>query len=171
MSMTEQEIPALADDSVLAVLAGRYNSALSHFFTSRHPFDYGLLICCIMTSGTITPVLTFLVYRLALSPMHVGKIREELKTIEKIRSNQELQKLPHLNAVIHETMRVHPPVLDGLPRNTPAEGVTINGQHIPGDVTCLAPFCTISRRKSPAICNSRTMADAGDWPCSRELLR
>ena len=105
-----------------------------------------------MSSGTITPVLTFLVYRLALSPLHVAKIREELKPIENIRSNHELQKLPHLNAVIHETMRVHPPVLDGLPRNTPAEGVTINGQHIPGDVTCLAPFHTISRRKSPMLC-------------------
>ena len=68
--------------------------------------------------------------------------------VENIKSDHQLKKLPHLNAFIHETMRVHPPVLDGLPRDTPAEGVTIDGRLIPGNVTCLAPFCTISKRKS-----------------------
>ena len=102
---------------------------------------------CNVISGTLTPVLTFLVYELARSPTHVNKMREELSTINNIKSNQELQKLPHLNAFINETLRVHPPILDGLPRTTPPEGITIKGQAIPGGVTCLAPIHTISRRK------------------------
>ena len=69
--------------------------------------------------------------------------------VEDIRSDQNLQKLPHLNAFINETLRVHPPILDGLPRNTPAGGIVVSDKHIPGNVTCLAPFCTISKRMSP----------------------
>lgn len=95
----------------------------------------------------MTPVCTFLVYQLAQSPLHVKKIREELGTVENIQRNHDLQKLPHLNAFIHETLRVHVPIMDGLPRDTPTEGVTINGQYIPGEVTCQAPFHTIARRE------------------------
>ena len=98
-------------------------------------------------SGTITPILTYIIYHLALSPSHVANIRDELKTAEDIRSDQNLQKLPYLNAFINETLRVHPPILDGLPRNTPAGGIMVNDTHIPGNVTCLAPFCIISKRK------------------------
>ena len=80
------------------------------------------------------------------------KIRSELKGIENIRSDQDLQKLSHLNAVINETLRLHPPILDGVPRNTPAEGITINGKQIPGDVTCWAPFYTIGKRIGAISC-------------------
>lgn len=135
-----------------------------------------------MISGTITPVLTFLIYELALSSSHVQKIREELQLVENIGSDHQLRKLPHLNAVIHETMRVHPPVLDGLPRDTPAEGVTIDGRFIPGNVTCLAPFSTISKRQScstfPRFFNCRSFivhafpsARTNKITCSRDIFR
>lgn len=135
-----------------------------------------------LISGTITPVLTFLIYELALSSSHVQKIREELQMVENIGSDHQLRKLPHLNAVIHETMRVHPPVLDGLPRDTPAEGVTIDGRFIPGNVTCLAPFSTISKRKScfrfPECFNCKRIiihafssAQTNEDICSRDIFR
>ncbi|KAG8532537.1 uncharacterized protein KY384_002414 [Bacidia gigantensis] len=95
----------------------------------------------------MTPVLTFMVYRLALHPTNFQIIRDELKSIPNTQDSQELQKLSHLNAFIHEVMRVHPPILDGLQRNTPSEGVIISEQYIPGNVTCLAPFHTIARRE------------------------
>lgn len=64
-----------------------------------------------------------------------------------IRSNEELQALPYLNACITEALRLHPPSPAGLVRQTPMEGVFVGDSYIPGDVTCLAPTYSIGRRK------------------------
>lgn len=43
--------------------------------------------------------------------------------------------LPSLTACIEETMRIYPPIPNGMPRVTPPEGYTIDGQWVPGDTT------------------------------------
>lgn len=52
---------------------------------------------------------------------------------------RDLEKLPYLNAVIKESLRVTSGVVSGLLRVVPKEGATIAGVSVPADV-CHSPF-------------------------------
>ena len=110
---------------------------------------------CRWDSDTTAAALVFLFYRLALEPAVVETLRKELDTVDNINDDHTLQALPYLNGVIMEGLRLHPPVPGGFPRQTPVEGVTIAGQYIPGEVTCVAPNYTIARCES----TSRTVEE------------
>ena len=102
-------------------------------------------------SETVSAALIFIFHYLARDPAQVEKLRLELDTLEKKFDNKTLQALPFLNAVIHETLRLHPPVPSGLLRETPPEGIVVAGRYIPGTTTVVAPNHTISRRKQQPL--------------------
>lgn len=56
-----------------------------------------------------------------------------------------LGQLPYLNAVMDETLRLHPPVSSGTQRVTPPEGLLVGETFIPGDTIVRAPTYTIQR--------------------------
>lgn len=79
------------------------------------------------------------------------KIRAELNPLQGSDGDfsvKDLQNADHLNAVINETLRLHPPVPSGVLRVTPAEGITISGTYIPGNVTVVSPTYTVGRLES-----------------------
>ncbi|KAK3947565.1 cytochrome P450 [Pseudoneurospora amorphoporcata] len=47
-------------------------------------------------------------------------------------TNEEARKLPYLQAVLNEGLRMMPPVMNGFPRRVPPEGDTICGKFVPG---------------------------------------
>ncbi|KAM0169945.1 hypothetical protein ACHAPF_009504 [Botrytis cinerea] len=105
-------------------------------------------LAIIAGSDTTSATLTYLFYHLCLEPHHVTKLREELEPIFTPGSPNEcrdIQDAPYLNAAINETLRLHPPVPSGLLRQTPAEGLTIDGTYIPGNVVMSAPSWTMGR--------------------------
>ncbi|RMZ86840.1 hypothetical protein DV736_g5936, partial [Chaetothyriales sp. CBS 134916] len=96
--------------------------------------DARLLI--IAGSDTTATTLVHCFYHLARDPALVAKLRAELEA-QNVSSGDNfeiasLQYLPYLNALINETLRMHPPVPGGVYRNTPDEGVVINGIRVPG---------------------------------------
>lgn len=102
-------------------------------------------------SDTTSATLTYLFYHLCLEPHHIAKLREELEPIFTPGSPNEcrdIQYAPYLNGVINETLRLHPAVPSGLLRQTPPEGLTIDGTYIPGNVTISTPTWTMGRLKS-----------------------
>jgi cytochrome P450 len=69
-------------------------------------------------------------------PEWYDRIYHELKTEldgpPETVSSATLARLPILNAVINETMRILPPLLQGWQRNVPPEGAVLAGKFIPG---------------------------------------
>jgi tryprostatin B 6-hydroxylase len=84
-------------------------------------------------------------------PQHIEKLRTELAPYATGPGgdflNENIAKLDHLNAVIHETLRLHPPVPSLEPRKTPPEGVVVDGMFIPGDTVVTCPQYVIGRSK------------------------
>lgn len=96
-------------------------------------------------SDTIGSSLTLLFFFLVKYPEHAEKIYNELTHIEPHDVNA-LSALPHLNAVINESMRLLPVALSITTRVTPPEGLHIEGCWIPGNTKVAAPRYSIFRR-------------------------
>lgn len=86
---------------------------------------------------TTAIALTFISYELAKHPEYFPKLYQEVekyKTVDELQSS-ELEKLPILNAVIRESLRLYPPIAGPLStRQCPPEGTDLGGYFIPGGV-------------------------------------
>ncbi|KAL4925251.1 cytochrome P450 [Aspergillus undulatus] len=60
-------------------------------------------------------------------------------------NNESLRRLPYLEAVINETLRLKPAVPSGQPRQTPPEGLQVDEMWIPGDTIVIIPQYIIQR--------------------------
>jgi cytochrome P450 len=91
-----------------------------------------------MLAGTETTatVLSAVTFYLLSNPDMMTHLRTEIRstfaTIDDLHLDPLANKCPYMNACLKEALRFHPPIPIGLPRLTPAEGATINGQFVPG---------------------------------------
>lgn len=147
MKPTADELNMLRGDSQLIVVAGRsVDSASSKQYFSRNPTPL-TCFCSDTTASTFASIL----YELVRNPEHISKVREEITpnlTSTGDVLDQKIQHLNHLNGVINETLRLHPPVPTALPRCTPPEGLEIGDKHIPGNTTVWCPQYTIGKSSS-----------------------
>ncbi|KAH7313675.1 cytochrome P450 [Stachybotrys elegans] len=95
-------------------------------------------------SDTVGFTMTCLFWELASNPQHIEMIYEEVKDVD-YEDRKTLEQLPHLNACINETLRLHPAVPTGGCRDTPPEGATISGRFIPGNITVCVPRYSVFR--------------------------
>ena len=63
-------------------------------------------------------------------------------------TNQDIMHKDHLNGVINEALRLHPPVPTRVARMTPPEGLTVGDTHVPGNMKVWAPQYAIGRSES-----------------------
>ena len=105
---------------------------------------FGIIIA---GSDTTASTLVLVFYHLAREPQHFRKIRDELDALGANMDARNLQTLPHLNAFINESMRLHPPVPSAGLRETPPEGLMIGDQYIPGNTVIGLPMYSLHRRK------------------------
>ncbi|OOQ81932.1 hypothetical protein PEBR_41014 [Penicillium brasilianum] len=95
-------------------------------------------------NNTTAATLTNLFFHIASEPSWQVELQEELDALSNL-SQDKLVGLNVLEALINETLRLHPPVPSGTQRMTPSEGITIGDQYIPGDVMVCIPSHTIFR--------------------------
>ena len=98
-------------------------------------------------SEPIPIVLLGIFSELAQKPQHIELIHQELQGVD-ITDAKALGRLPHLNAVIGETLRLYPVLPTAGSRKTGKSGVTIGGTYIPPHTTIILPRFTIQRSKS-----------------------
>lgn len=99
-------------------------------------------------SDTTAIALTHMFYYLASDPLQADKLRAELSILMKPNapfSARDVQNGDHLNGIINEALRMHPPVPSGIFRKTPPEGITVDGVFIPGEVNITLPHHVIGR--------------------------
>lgn len=131
---TEQN---LIGDAYLIVVAGRYASLAD---------DCNRTLTT--TSDTTAATLTCLFLELATHVTELNKLQLEIdeyfKGVEQL-DNASLSKLPYLEAVINEGLRLHPAVPSGLQRQTPPEGLQVGDVFIPGNTIVQVPLHTLFR--------------------------
>ena len=68
----------------------------------------------------------------------IDKINRVLQEVDEVLGNKtyvgekDLEKLEYVEQVLKETLRLHAPFFSSFPKETPPEGMTLNGYHIPG---------------------------------------
>jgi len=88
-------------------------------------------------SETTATVMSALTYWLCRTPLVYEKLKEEVRS--RYKSSSEITSLsatfPYLTAVIHEILRIFPPIPFGMPRISPKGGETVDGIFVPGGVS------------------------------------
>ena len=102
-------------------------------------------------SDTTAATLTCLFYHFATHPEVYKTLQKEADEFfaAEVTSGDfdtgALGKLRYLQACIDESLRLFPPVMSGLQRQTPPQGVQIGEQFIPGNVIIMTPTYTMCR--------------------------
>lgn len=112
-------------------------------------------------SDTTANTLTYLIWMVCKHPEVKEKLLEDLKGVPDDFSDQDLKKLPYLDCVVQETLRLHSAVPAGLPRLVPPGGATFSGLYIPGGYTVSAQ--AYSMHRNPAVYPDPMKYDPERW--------
>ena len=88
-------------------------------------------------SETTATALSGAIFQLLQHPVEMKKLTEEIRAFKSPEdmSFTKLENLTFLNACLTESLRLYPPVAEGLPRTTAGHGsIKINGRLIPENV-------------------------------------
>jgi cytochrome P450 len=83
-------------------------------------------------------------FHIASEPRLQKELQAELDALP-AQSHDHLVGIKLLDAIINETLRLHPAVPSGTQRTTPPEGISIGDRYIPGDVIVCIPTHTMFR--------------------------
>ncbi|RHZ49712.1 hypothetical protein CDV55_100983 [Aspergillus turcosus] len=150
MRMKDQvQIPDISA-SLLAPLNGREPTP-----AERSMLDGDARLIIVAGSDTTALTLCAVLYELVRHPEQIARLREEVEPFVdgkgEVRGS-DIALLDHLNGVINEALRMYPPVPGALWRKTPAEGIQVEGVHIPGEMIVYCPQYVMGRSE---LCYAR----------------
>lgn len=96
-------------------------------------------------SDTLSNSLTYVVWAILKRPELQRRLEDEVAALDDHFDDVVLEKLPLLNAVIYESMRLYGAASGSFPRETPPSGATIGGYFIPGGTEVALQAYTIHR--------------------------
>ncbi|KAJ0343918.1 hypothetical protein KNSL1_009885 [Colletotrichum chrysophilum] len=96
-------------------------------------------------SDTLSNSLTYVVWAILKRPELQRRLEDEVAALDDHFDDVVLEKLPLLNAVIYESMRLYGAASGSFPRETPPCGATIGGYFIPGGTEVALQAYTIHR--------------------------
>jgi cytochrome P450 len=96
-------------------------------------------------SGTTAVTLTYAVWAILRHAEVRQKLEQEVQQLPDDYDDTALEKLPYLNAVITETLRLYGSAPGALPRTTPSKGIDVKGMYIPPGVTLTTQSYTMHR--------------------------
>lgn len=100
-------------------------------------------------SDTTAVTLTYLVWAVLNKPELLKQIQDEVGTLREGYTDNDVEGLPIVNAVIEETLRLYGAAPGALPRYVPPGGVELGGYYFPEKVTLTTQAYTLHR--DPAI--------------------
>jgi cytochrome P450 len=97
-------------------------------------------MCALVAAGTLTTavLLTTWTFLLCTHPEAYAELTKEVRerfAVGQLIDTGELMNLPYLSATINETLRLFPPAIVSLQRETPVGGATIDGRQVAGSAT------------------------------------
>ncbi|OAA35820.1 cytochrome P450 monooxygenase [Beauveria brongniartii RCEF 3172] len=120
-------------DFLTKIIEARKHDNISDVQIAAHSSDF-----VIAGSETTATTLATMTYYLLRNPKIMDRLTDEIRsafsTYEDITA-ATAGRLPYLNAVCQEAMRIFPPLPFALPRLVPRGGATVDGHYIPGGVT------------------------------------
>lgn len=119
-----------------------HNAKNPEIAMSDGEIEANMMVILVAGSETLTTTLTAAIHFLLGNPTTLNNLRVEIH--ENFHTEDEITgpstgKLKYLNAVLNETMRMAPPLPDGLRRLVPSGGATIAGNFIPEGTTVSVP--------------------------------
>lgn len=135
---------------VFSWLLEDYEAKEKHTLQDRLDLVGDAYLIVVAGSDTTAATITTLFFELATNPQAMKKLQAEIDEYFTSHSgigfeSTSLAKLPYLEAVINETLRLHPPVPSGTQRVTPPEGLRIGDTFIPGDTIVQIPMHSTMR--------------------------
>jgi cytochrome P450 len=94
---------------------------------------------------TTASTLTYLVWVVQKKPDLQQRLEQEVGALGPDFEDSDLERLPILNNVINETLRLYNPAAPSTPRKAPPEGVVVGGYAIPGNTTVSTHMWSICR--------------------------
>ena len=107
-----------------------------------------------LTAGqqTTATTLTYLVWRLSQHPEWQQRLQTEVRALEPDYTNipalEDTEACPILNAVVRETLRLHPAASGRQERVVPSGGRTYSGVYLPGGTTVIGPTLVLHHNAS-----------------------
>ncbi|KAI1273131.1 cytochrome P450 [Xylaria sp. FL0933] len=104
-------------------------------------------------SETSTTAIRGIMLHLLSSPQVYQKLQDEIMTgikegrISSPITNEEARRLPYLQAVINEGLRMIPPAITGFPKKVPAGGDTLCGKFVPEGTDIFVNFWSMLRNE------------------------
>ncbi|KAK7927667.1 cytochrome P450 [Apiospora marii] len=120
-------------------------------------------------SDTTSNTLTYLIWLVCKHDEVRTRLVDELDALPVSFEDSDLKKLPYLNQVIEETLRLYSSVPAGLPRAVPPEGIEFCGHWIPGGTTVSAQAYTMHR--NPAVFPNPLKFDPSRWERPTQAMK